>query len=75
MIFQKIFILSAAFGLQSSAQICLGQNEDPCPVIEKSMPFLILGKESFNKLSELLPAVIIPNIPKIFEKFLSYTYK
>ena len=39
MIFQKIFILSAALGLQSSAQVCPGQNEDPCPVIEKSMPY------------------------------------
>ena len=37
MIFQKIFILSAALGLQSSAQVCPGQNEDLCPVIEKSM--------------------------------------
>ena len=37
MIFQKIFIQNAALGLQSSAQVCLGQNEDPCPVIEKSM--------------------------------------
>ena len=27
----------AAMGLQSWSQICPGQNEDPCPVIEKSM--------------------------------------
>jgi len=48
MIFQKIFILSAALGLQSSAQVCPGQNEDLCPVIEKSMAYGAL------KLSALL---------------------